>query len=203
MVVKGGTAALRPKRDSLEGLYIRGLITIAPWRANSCVALTLWLRFEVGWPVACLYFFRKNQKPQDSAVLHLPVTQEHQSLKVGPVLAAICEAVLLLAEVEPLSKPAVVVPAPFLPRYVLEGARDSQDSEAARLTRLLYETDLLGRTFVPPNKAPPRWSTQLGFMPSLFPAHWSCMFRTADFHKAQYFTELKSALLVALRPELL
>ena len=203
VVVKGGTAALRPKREALDGLYPRGLVTIAPWRANNCVSLTLWLRHEPGWPVACLYFLRKNQKPQDSSVLHLPVGQEQHCPKVLPVLSAVCECLKLLEQVEPLSKAAVVLPPSFLPRYILEGARDSQDPSAARLTRLLHETDLLGKTFTTPKKVPQRWGLQLGFTPSLLPLPWGCMFRTADFHRAQYFTEPVSAALIALRPGLL
>ncbi|CAE7741433.1 unnamed protein product [Symbiodinium sp. CCMP2456] len=48
VVVKGGAAALRPRRDVLEEGYSRGLITIAPWRANNCVSSTIWVAHRIG-----------------------------------------------------------------------------------------------------------------------------------------------------------
>ena len=47
-----------------------------------------------------------------------------------------------------------------------------------------------------PKKLPERWSSGL-------PDGWDYMFRTADFHHAQYFVGLRSALMVMLKPQLM
>ena len=91
----------------------------------------------------------------------------------------------------------------MLPKYLLEGATDYRDADAAKFTRVSEEVDLLERTMTVPKKLPDRWAVQLGFEPSALPEGWGYMFRTADFHRAQYFNTLRSALLVMLRPHLL
>ena len=91
----------------------------------------------------------------------------------------------------------------LLPKYVLEGVRDARDSEAARFTGSAEETGLLTRACLVPKKLPMRWAQQLSCEPAPMPPAWGYMFRTADFHMAQYFQVITSAAIVALRPQVL
>ena len=194
VVADQGFAALRPRRNAWDGVYTRGLLHLRRWRANSRTARTFWVTHLPESPTACIYSFQKGVEAHAATVLHLRLKAgRNQDPGPLPILLTLCELLKLHDEVFPLQTATVVLPPHTLPKYILEGVTDSRDADAARFTRMMTV----------PKKLPERWALQLGFVPSGLPDGWDYMFRTADFHHAQYFVGLRSALMVMLKPQLM
>ena len=71
VVLDKGVAALRPRRDALDGMYRQGLIHVTQWRANSRTTTTLWVTHTPGQGTACIFCFRAKARVQDSGVIHV------------------------------------------------------------------------------------------------------------------------------------
>ena len=195
VVLDKGVAALRPRRDALDGMYRQGLIHVTQWRANSRTTTTLWVTHTPGQGTACIFCFRAKARVQDSRVIHVRLAGTDGGPEPLRLLLGLCTVLSLHDSSFPMQTAAVVLPAHLLPKYILEGVTDPREAEAARFTRLCEETGLLSRVSLTPKQRPARWAQQLSCVPAQFPVGWDYMFRTADFHRAQYFRELPSAAL--------
>ena len=112
VVLDKGIVALRPRREAFEGMYDRGLIHIAPWRANSRVSTTLWVTHTPGRTTACIFVFRTKTKAQDAGVIHVKLSQHAEGANPIPLLVSVCEVLRLHDMTFPMQNAVVVFPPP-------------------------------------------------------------------------------------------
>ncbi|OLQ12610.1 hypothetical protein AK812_SmicGene3443 [Symbiodinium microadriaticum] len=158
VVLEKGIAALRPRRDALDGLYRKGVVHLQPWRADARSTLTVWVTHTPGDIAAGVYFFRPKVKAPETPVVHVGLRPTQQGVEPFAVLNFVCKVLELLYLTEPLGSPRIVLPAHLLPKSALEGMQDSRNTEAARFTRIGEEVGLLDKLSLTPKRLPDRCS---------------------------------------------